>query len=351
MKTRIRFVSAAVGLGIMLWVPASRAAVYTGTYDWLSQYHAILSASSTAYDGGVGGYTWAPAGPTSTDNSVDRWRQVTWDADVTITRVRTEAWNQIGTIGTWKIQTSPDGIGSWTDFSTHSGQTNVDSTGSVTARALRVLFPAGQYTLNGGNGYGPGIHMLQTEGTYAGGIPETDPQFNILGTTGGFLGTAFSVSMNASSEENPASKLIDGYIDGNGGRVGWYPNQAGNEAITVDLGTKLFIQGAQLWGGTLYSYMPPTANVYTSLDGSAYTLAGAMTGGALMTSAFAPVQGRYVRLTDFSAPGYGGYILLHEVAIFAQTPEPSAALLLGLGGLLLAGGRRRWLKSPRPANQ
>ena len=88
-------------MGLLLATSSSSAATYTGSYDWLSQYHTTHTTSSTAYTTNIDGFTWAAAGPGSTDNSIDRWHQITWDQNVTLSRVTSQTWNQIGTIGTW----------------------------------------------------------------------------------------------------------------------------------------------------------------------------------------------------------------------------------------------------------
>lgn len=341
--------------GILVLVAGGRApgAGYTGPYGWLMFYHASVSQSPTYWNGPTQGWGWLSAyGGANDANTMDRWRQITWDQDVTLDGVRVQAFHQRtgGAIGGYNIQYSVDGSTGWTDVPTATtftgtGAFNAAFTTPVTVRALRVLFPAGSYNMGTGGYGGPGVYQLMPRGSVPGGIDWTDPQFNLLSASA-MPGLSVAVSApGRAMNEGPIGELVDSYLDTDSNRAGWYPPMTGNEIIQVDLGANggnpWRIRDVELYGGVYYHYLPSSMDVVTSLDGTNWTsVLGTMTSSAGVLRLNTDVAARYIRLQN--PPLGSSYILPQEVAVTAfPLPEPGSLALGVLTAAGVLGGRRR----------
>ncbi|OPZ23073.1 MAG: F5/8 type C domain protein [Lentisphaerae bacterium ADurb.BinA184] len=338
-------VAAGVLAVINLTRPDAAAAPYLGTYDWLSFYHvASLTQSATYFAGPTESWGWLAA--RGTDNTDDRWRQITWDNDVTLNGVYVQEFDQFsgGTIGDYEVEYSADGTSGWTAVPTTynftgTGAHSVNFDSTVTARALRVRFPGGTYD-QGTGGNGPGVFQLLARGNYAGGIDPADPQFNALRAPGyeGML-PAITFPGEVPQENGAQQYLRDGIITG---------DPEGNELIQVDLGLatggKLWnIQNVRLYAGTFYTYMPSAPSVTVSPDGVTWSPPQSMglVNGVMTLTGMAEV-GRYVRLLAPPAPWPNTYYLVHEVGVGAfPVPEPAGPCCRGGGGSVGGGASRR----------
>lgn len=327
---------------------------YTGSYNWLSFFHTSITQSATYWNGPpTEGWGWLSAYGLANDaNTMDRWRQITWDRDVTLTGVRLQAFHQRtgGSIGNYNVQYSADGTTGWTDVPTATvfngtSAYNASFTSSVTARGLRVSFPAGTYNMGTGGFGGPGLYSLLAHGSVPSGIDPTDPQFDIV-AAGGIPGVTPVASLpsggRALTQGNTAI-WTNNYFDGDGDRAGWYPAMLGNEALVLDLGANnghpFKIQNIRLYGGTFYVYLPSSMDAYVSYDNVSWSLLGTMSvvNNVLRLDGLS-AMGRYLKLAN--PPLASSYILPQEIAVSAYPmPEPGSALLLCLAAAL--GWRRR----------
>lgn len=323
---------------------------YTGNYPWLAMFHATATVSEGGYGPNPGsGWAWMAAYPAN--NLADHWIQLTWPTTVNFTGSQIKTWQQFngGSIGEWLVQTSPDGSTGWTTVATNPSDGQYNNSYSASGKALRVLFQAGKYNVGTSGNYGPGVDMFQVRGNYAGGMDSTDPNFNLLATTG-YYGVSPTVSFaGRAAQEGPASYLKDNVVGSDGPRAGWYPAMDGTESIVVDLGattSPITVTGVKLYGGTFYQYLPGSMDVYLSNDGINW---GTKIGTASLVGNITQLSGfsqdaRYLKLTN--PPLNSSYILPVEIVVngFAHIPEPTT-LLLGVGGLLAVfSGRRRSAK-------
>ncbi len=350
--------SARFACGLLLgWCVATARADYftnyTGQYNWLTFYHTTISESATYWDGVTGGWGWLSAydTPVNDKNTMDRWRQITWDRDVSLNGLRIQAFHQRtdGSIGNYNVQYSVDGSTGWTDVPTATAFSgladyNVNFTSSVTARGLRVFFPAGTYNMGTGGHGGPGVYQMLARGTVPGGINMSDPQFDIVGTTGipGFSPVVSIPTGARPLNEATTGNWLDNYLNADGNRAGWYPPETGNEALMLDLGPNsghpFHIQSVSFYPGVYYHYTPNSMLLSVSFDGSGWTPLGTMNlSNGFLTLSGLDVIGRYLKLSN---PTGTDYYLLQELAVSAYPmPEPGTALLLGLAAAL--GWRRR----------
>lgn len=321
---------------------------YTNVYRFLTFFHATVSQSATYWTGLADNWGWLSAYGSPYDvNTWDRWRQITWDKNVTLTGIRVEAWHQRtgGSIGTYYVQTSTNGVDSWTNVPTSTVFSNanvtydVTFTTSVQARAVRVFFPAGNYDMGSGGFGGPGVLQFWARGIYDTGINPKDPQFNILLATG-FQGVNPVVTFPVRvPEEGGAANLKDSIITADSGRTGWYPPSQTNAVIQTDLGPSpsfdhlWVITGVRLYAGSFYYYIPTSLDLSLSENGSTWpvTLTMSMTNGVL-TATNINIPARYVRLAEKNPPSAwnNGYYLVHELSIsaYALHPKPGTIIML-----------------------
>lgn len=336
---------------------AARAAMYAGEYGWLSFYNTTWSNTPHyVLDPTPGMIFW---GYNYGDNTHDVYRQVTWAQPVTINGVRVNATAQLGTggsLGAWSVQYSVDGSTGWTNVPTSGavqaqmtgdktlGTLDVPLTSSVTAKALRVFFAAGSYTVGTANVYsGPSVGLIEARGTVAGGFNMDDPQFNIIATTGVLPSTpTVAFAGNAASGDYTGSNLVDQYFGMDSPRAGFYTPVTSTATMTFDLKTKLAIGTVRLYGGAQYHYLPTSASLLMSDDGVNFVPipGGTLTplyvnGGIVQYLGTGQYSARYLRITDWNTPSY---VLPSE--FFLSIPEPASLSLLAVSGVLCLRRRR-----------
>ena len=318
----------------------------TNHYRWLTFYHVTnISQTATYWNGPTEQWGWLSAyGGVNDANTMDRWRQITWDQDVSLSGIIIEAFHQRtgGSIGAYEVESSPDGSSGWASVPTanaFSGVTYFDTnfTAAVTARAVRVRFPALSYDMGSGGFGGPGVYHMHLRGSPVAAIDPRDPQFNVL-AAGGFDGCNPVITFpERALNEGNGNLLKDQVVRGDSGRTGWYPPPETNETIRVDLGASVgdnglwTITGARLYAGVYYYYVPTGLNVAVSSDGVTWPTTGfmGMVNGVL-TCTNLNVNGRYLKLTQVVPVTWNSsYDLVHELAVGAYAqPIPAGGAVV-----------------------